>query len=245
MVLSPVPAWGVAASVVVLITVEYLVLFAPFRRRRAYRELVATNVSDPEALTRFYQRTVMFAWTWLLPIGLVLALAPALHPGNLGFAWPIGPQVFRIGSLVATALVTSVVFGDNRQLPLVTLMPVRALRLRTRAEHRLALVAFVIAALVEPPVTCGLLVAAGLSYGLPPLAVIIAAGATFGLGYLYQGWLAVALIGFVGAMMCLSVVLTGSLLFAMIAHVLLNVRAYVALAAASRTAERDATAMTA
>jgi membrane protease YdiL (CAAX protease family) len=73
----------------------------------------------------------------------------------------------------------------------------------------------------------GLLLAAGLSFGLPPLLVVLATSVVFGLIHLYQGWLGVVTTALLGAMLSLSVLLTGSLLFAVILHLLLGVRALV------------------
>src|SRR5262249_35809953 len=56
--LPSMPAWGVPATVVVLVTVAFLVLVVPFRGLQSHRRLAASRETDPTALTRFYRRNV-------------------------------------------------------------------------------------------------------------------------------------------------------------------------------------------
>jgi membrane protease YdiL (CAAX protease family) len=236
---------------VVLITVAYLVLVAPIWGRHAYRRLVSSRETDPTALPRFYRRSVGRKCAWLVPIVLVLAVAPGLGPAHLGLAWPSGPLVglltwvlmCSVAVLAATTVLWRRRVRSGRSVP--GLRTVRALTPRTREERRWAEMWFVSAALSEELMMRGLLLAAGLSFGLPPLTVVFVTSAMFGLIHLYQGWRGVAGTALLGAMLSISVLLTGSLLFAVILHLLMAVRAILVFATVPVTNEQvHATALT-
>jgi Type II CAAX prenyl endopeptidase Rce1-like len=245
--LPPVPALGAPAWAVVIFTVGYLVLFVPVRGQRSYRRLVASREFDPTALIRFYRRNVWLKWAWLAPILLVLTLAPGLRPAHLGLAWPSGPYLGWVWWLLAYAAAVTIAstllwrrrVQSGRSVP--GLRATLALTPRTRAERRWAGAALISAAVVEELMMRGLLLAAGLSVGLPAWAVVLLTAALFGLVHLYQGWFGVVGTGFMGAVLALSVLMSGSLLFAVAFHLLLAMRALVVLvtvAAAPRAADQ-------
>jgi membrane protease YdiL (CAAX protease family) len=246
--LPPMPAFGVPAWTVVLTTVAYLVVVAPIRGLRAYRRLASSRETDPMALTRFYRRNLAMKCAWLVPIALVLALEPTLHPRHLGVGWPTGPSALQDGTFTFTMVIfvafTTVLWRDRVQSGrrLWNFARIQAMSPRTRTERGWSFLALITAALVEEPMMRGLLVAAGLSYGLSPLAVIVVTSAIFGFGHLYQGWLGVVLTGVLGAVFCLILLETGSLLYGVVLHLLINVRGFLVLAAAPRPAEHSATA---
>jgi hypothetical protein len=116
-VLERAPALGWPASLVVLITVAYLVLVAPTRGRRNYRRLVAARNTQATALTDYYRRNVLIKLLWAAPVVMVLLLAPAMRPRHVGLAWPHGPYLeFSarfFADIRATLLVPAVVVKNG------------------------------------------------------------------------------------------------------------------------------------
>jgi membrane protease YdiL (CAAX protease family) len=235
-------ALGRPASVVVALTVAYLVLIAPAFGRRGYRRLVAAErVGDPTALERFYRRNLIRKCLWLVPIGLVLLLGPGIRPEQLGLAWPSGPisivyalltPFFLAGFVVSTLVLRRWVrrgWSVPGQQAFVALVP------RTPTERRWALWVAVAAGVIEELLFRGLLLAAGLSAGLSPLGAVLLTSALFGVMHLYQGWRGIVLTSIFGAIAAVTVVSTGSLLWAILVHVLVDVRAFLLVPRAAFT----------
>jgi membrane protease YdiL (CAAX protease family) len=236
---------GWPASVVVALTVAYLVLVAPTYGRRSYLRLVASEeAGDETALERFYQRNLARKCLWLAPVGLVLLVEPGVRPEDLGLAWPAGPATLVY--LLLTPLVLAAFVGSTlilrRWVRLGQAVPGQqafvALVPRTRVERRWALWVAIAAGVIEELMFRGLLLAAGLSAGLSPLGAVLSTSVLFGAIHLYQGWRGVVLTSAFGLVTAVTVVSTGSLLWAVLLHVLLDVRAFLLVPRALTTDAR-------
>jgi membrane protease YdiL (CAAX protease family) len=243
------PAMGWPMTVVMLITTAYLVLVAPVRGRRSYRRLLAARETDPMAVTNFYRRNVGRKWLLAVPVALAFIIWPGLRPASLGLAWPSGPYVtistwFVV--YVAVILAASVVVMRRRVRRGRTLPGLARIRAMVPGPTGWgwAFAAFTSASIVEELVYRGLLVAAGLSLGLSATVCLILVSAAFGLAHLYQGPVAVVLTGLLGFVLGDVLVLTGSLLLAVVLHFLVDMRALVVFRVVASIPAEPATSST-
>jgi membrane protease YdiL (CAAX protease family) len=225
------PALGWPAWVVVGLALVYLVLVAPVSGRRRYRQMLASDrEGDATALTRLYRGNVARKLLWVVPVGLVMLLSPGVRAAQLGLVWPQGPAVavclqlapFLLAVFVISTLLYRWRAKSGRSVPgqraVVGLIP------RTRQERRWAFAVAVAAGVIEEVMYRGLLLAAGLSAGMSPLAAILVTSVLFGAGHVYQGWRGVLLIPVFGFAMALFVLSTASVLIAIVLHVLVDLR---------------------
>lgn len=240
--LSTVPPFGVAGSAVVLVTAGYLMALAPLGRRR-FRRLRAARRTDPGALVAFYRRNVTGTMGLLLPVAVVLLVVPGLQPAQLGLAWPHGPSAGRALDLFV-GLVASVLFTGmwwrrmaRRGQPVPRPRRLETLLPATHAEYRWACAVSISAGICEEVVFRGLLVMAGIAAGWPPIIAALAAGALFGGTHLYQGRLGMLLTTALGLALTWFFVATGSLLFPIVLHILIDLRGLVMVPAVTTSAE--------
>jgi membrane protease YdiL (CAAX protease family) len=182
------------------------------------------------AVRNFYRRNVARKWVLAVPVGLALIIWPGLRPASLGLAWPSGSQVGTVVWFVvyvALALVASVVLMGRRVRSGRRLLGLRRIQAMVPGPSGWgwAFAAFTSASIVEELVFRGLLIAAGLSLGLSAIMSLSLSSVVFGLAHLYQGPLAVVLTGLLGFVLGYALLLTGSLLLAVMLHFLVDMRA--------------------
>src|SRR5206468_36614 len=107
----------------------------------------------------------------------------------------------------------------------------------TGTERRWAWAVAFTSGVCEELLIRGLLVAAGVSAGLAPAVAVLFASALFGLLHLYQGWLAVLGTSALGVTLSGFYLASGSLMFPIILHVLLDVRAMLLIPMAKPATE--------
>jgi membrane protease YdiL (CAAX protease family) len=105
----------------------------------------------------------------------------------------------------------------------------------TRAERRWAWAVSISAGICEELVFRGLLIMAGIAAGWPPIVAALANSVLFGLTHLYQGWLGILLTTALGLAMTYFVLPTGSLLFPIVLHILIDLRGLVMVPAVATT----------
>jgi uncharacterized protein len=230
--LSTVPRFGVAGWTVVLLAIGYLPVLA-LRGHRAYLMLRAVRPTDPGALVAFYRGNVTRKIGLLLPVALLLLVVPGLRPAHLAVAWPQGPEAgerlrffaYLVGFILLTGLWWWRTARRGEPVPrpprLDVLVPA------TRAERRWAWAVAISAGICEELVFRGLLIAAGIAAGLPPIVAALASSVLFGMAHLYQGRLGMLLTTGTGLAMTYFVLPTGSLLFPIVLHILVDLRALV------------------
>jgi membrane protease YdiL (CAAX protease family) len=216
-------------TVLMLVTTAYLAV-VPIRGRRSYRRLLAASGSDPTATTTFYRRNVALKWVLAAPVVLCLIIWPGLGPAHLGLAWPHG-YVVALGTwfvaILGVALGLSVVLLRRRVRsgrPVYGLRRVRAL-VPDRSGWRWAFAALISASIVEELVYRGLLIAVGRALGLSVTVALVLTSVLFGLAHLYQGPAGMVGTGVLGFTLGYWLLATGSLLLAIVLHLLVNIRA--------------------
>jgi len=236
------PRLGVAGWTIVLGTIGYLAVLA-LRGRRSYVRLRAERSTYPEALVVFYRRNVARKIGLLVPVVLLPLVVPGLRPAQLGLAWPHGPLagerlrffVFLAGFTLISGLWWRRTARRGEPVPrpsrLEILVPA------THAERRWAVAASISAGLCEELVFRGVLIMAGIAAGWPPIVAALASSVLFGLAHLYQGRLGIGLTAVAGLAMTYFLLPTGSLLFPIVLHILIDLRGLVMVPAVAISPE--------
>jgi membrane protease YdiL (CAAX protease family) len=106
----------------------------------------------------------------------------------------------------------------------------------TRGERRLAVVVSVTVGVFEETVYRGFLVAVGVGvFGLPALVAAVVSLALFALAHVYQGWYGVLSSAVVGALLTMLYAMSGTLLFSMVVHAVVDVVALAVVPARPTT----------
>ncbi|BAD41459.1 CPBP family intramembrane glutamic endopeptidase [Symbiobacterium thermophilum] len=220
---------GVALAVQSAIAL-YLVVGEPILGTRSYRRLLAILDSDPAARLNFYRKIVILEWAlvFLVLVTLRLAGEPAavigLTSGRLDSEALI--LVIALAAGIAAPLIIGAFSPGYREALQRQMESVKGL-LPGRPDERLwyALVA-ITAGVCEEILFRGFLIAYFMKVvpGLPVVAALILSGAVFGMAHLYQGWGGVMTTGFLGIMLGVLYLYTGSLVWPIVTHALLDLR---------------------
>ena len=223
------------AGLVSTALVVLLVVLQPLRGRQRYQRLVEELKKDPGARRRFYVRGIVTAW---LAVGIV-ALIGALDgrgPSSIGLRVDhlkphaplliglyVGASVLALGASLIVILrgSASLTVRFRRQLRgYVELLP------RTTRERRTFALVAVTAGICEEILYRGF----GVAYvkwlvpSASALTLIVVIGLAFGIAHLYQGVRGVVLTGLIGGLFTSLTLATGTLLPAIIIHVLVDLR---------------------
>ncbi|PSK97188.1 CAAX prenyl protease-like protein [Murinocardiopsis flavida] len=214
--------------------------YARFRRRRG---------ADPRALVRFYGTAAAVQWAWAAAVAAVLVLSPGLAASDLGLRLPHNwaPILGAAAGAGAVFLVFHLLTRASRGRPAEgpgqggrpaqgpggppddALGAVAAdLAPQTRRERRAAAVHAVTAGICEELLYRGLFVALGVGLGLPVWAAAVLSCVLFAVAHVYQGWWGLVGPGVLGAAAMVLYLVTGSLIVAIVAHVLINLRSVLA-----------------
>jgi membrane protease YdiL (CAAX protease family) len=229
-------------AIVVVVAVLVLVALAPIGSRRALARLRAARAQDPNALVRFYRRSIVVSW---LVTGMVvgtLVVGPGVQPVDLGLVWPSGGYAWLAAALAAYLVVVVLIGGirARRRLPRAAAARTRSraavLMPETRRERRLAVVVSVTVGVFEETVYRGFLVAVGVGlFRLPAFVAAAVSLALFAVAHLYQGWYGVVSSALVGALLTTLYALSGTLLFSMVVHAVIDLVALVVVPAQPST----------
>ena len=224
-----------AAAILATALVAMLVAVQPLRGRRRYLRLVAELQTNPDARRQFYVRGIVAAW---IAVGIVavigalagrgltsirLSITHLKHGAPLLIVLYVGTAVVALGgSLVAIWRGSDTLIERfRRQLSrFVELLP------RTRLERRTFAMVAVTAGICEEILYRGF----GVAYvrWLDPSAgstlLIVVIGIAFGVAHLYQGPRGVLLTGLIGGAFTWITLLTGTLVPAILIHVLVDLR---------------------
>lgn len=220
---------GVALAVQSAIAL-YLVVGEPLVGTRSYRRRLASVDGDAHARVRFYRKIVIVEWALVFLVLLTLRLArePAasigLTPGRLD------PDALVVIAAVAAGIVAPIILGavssGYREALRRQSASVKGLLPGRRDERRWFALVALTAGVCEEILFRGFLIAYFMKLvpGLPVVGAAILSCAVFGLAHLYQGWGGVVSTGLFGVLMAVLYLFTGSLIWPMAAHALLDLR---------------------
>ncbi|QTE28681.1 CPBP family intramembrane glutamic endopeptidase [Pengzhenrongella sicca] len=236
--LSPAP--GVVAA---LITAAVLLVGSdPVLGRRQHRAFLAELAADPigagEVQVRFYRSWARQGWLWAGGVVALVLAAPGVDLADLGLRLPTSlggaSQPFVVGALagIVGALVGGVVAarrrdGRGRTAPRMAGAAAVVPMLPTTPRARRGWVGLAVTAGLTEEVTYRGLIVLVLALALPgahPVAVVLVAGTVFGAAHWYQGRAGMIATGALGCLFTAMYLATGSLLVAMVLHVLIDLR---------------------
>lgn len=223
------------AAVLATLLVVFLVVVQPLRGRQRYLQLVAALEKSPAARLRFYLRGIASAWVavgLVALIGVLSGRGPASIRLSLAHLQPSAPLLIAVyvgvaagtlgGSLVVIWRGSPALLDRLRRqvAGFVEIIP------RTRRERRAFAVVALTAGICEEILYRGF----GIAYlrwldpGADTALVVVVIGVAFGLAHLYQRTRGVLLTALIGAFFTWITLLTGTLLPAIVIHVLVDLR---------------------
>jgi membrane protease YdiL (CAAX protease family) len=225
---------GVLAGALATVVVALLVFVQPQRGRRRFQRLEDEVRTDPTARVRFYRGSMVAAWAMtavVAAIGLIaaagghaLGLPPARSDAARSAGWLLTVEMavlLPVSAFVLRSRKPRIVRLVQRQLGhLRALLPVSR-------EERATFVGVAITAGICEEVVFrwgGITYVRWLAPGSSDLLVIVAIGAVFGLGHLYQGRWGVLATGVAGGLFTWLTLTTGSLVPAIVIHALVDLR---------------------
>jgi membrane protease YdiL (CAAX protease family) len=217
------------AALLATALVVLLVAVQPFTGRRRYRRLIERADVDPGARQAHYRRGIVGEWTGVATV-VVVGLLAGRTAASIGLRMP---DDLRRGWApvvqIAALLVVSTIFMRRPSFrePLRRQASTFAALLPTsRAERQTFAGLAVSAGICEEILYRGFLMAyvSWLFPGLGSGWVVAITAAGFGVAHAYQGPRGIALTGLVGAAFGSLVVASGSLLPAIVAHALVDLR---------------------
>ncbi|GAB3451792.1 hypothetical protein GCM10027570_29120 [Streptomonospora sediminis] len=232
-----VPQFGLIAGALAFVLVGYAAVGEPLLGWRAFAKLRRDRDSDPRALIRFYRLAMGVHLGWVAVIAAIMLLAPDLSLAHLGLRAPVA-WVPLLAAVLGFCLALLIVWlitrdrGNRGGAPGTAPLPpapdpgqaMSVVAPRTRRERQAAGGLAVTAGVCEELLYRGLLVAFGVSLGLPVWLAAAVAWVLFVLAHLYQGWWGLVGPGLLGALFMVIYLGTGSLLLPIVLHVALEVR---------------------
>ncbi|CAN5180839.1 hypothetical protein BH20ACT5_BH20ACT5_06330 [soil metagenome] len=237
------PVEGLAAfgpaTVAALLLAAYLLVGEPVAGLVLHRRFEAALTRDRTARRWLYHRLLLLEWGLVALVAGVVLLAPGVGWAELGLRWPdrapgalaVGLTIGVLGVLV---LSTRTVRGSRRRavdtdvppLPVPASPSVIALVPRTVPERRLFVGVALTAGFCEEVLYRGFLLAVGaaLAPSAPDWALVILAGAVFGVVHAYQGRVGILATGVLGAVLAVLYLDSGSLLLPIAVHALIDLR---------------------
>ena len=218
------PAFSAPALVLVGLITAYLILVEPLWGKRVFEVLERDRDTDPGAYVRFFGIGMAVFWGLTGLTALAVLLSPGVEWAHLGLHGEIDWGTFA-GILVgfAAAAVVFTLLARRKAAPaspaLDPILP------RTARERRCAVATSVTAGVCEEIIFRGLLIAVGVSLGLPLYVAAGLALAVFTFAHLYQGAKNLLFVGLIGFALTYLYLSTGNLIVPIIVHVLVDLRA--------------------
>lgn len=219
-----VPAFsGTALAITALIT-AYLLLVEPLWGKRMFEAFKRDRDTDPGVYMRFFGTGMAVFWGLTGLTALAVLLSPGVEWAHLGLHADIGwGPVIGAAFAFVVAVVMAPVLARRKPMPVSpTLDPMLP---RTTRERWCAVGASITAGVCEEIVFRGLLIAVGVSLGLPLYVAAGLALAVFTLAHLYQGARDMLFVGMLGLLLTYLYLSTGSLIVPIIVHALIDLRA--------------------
>ncbi|MEY4069568.1 MAG: hypothetical protein RL721_182 [Candidatus Eisenbacteria bacterium] len=215
---------------------DHLLAFAiavglPLRAWVMMRHLRTAAPSDvPRVRRTLWTRAILMQWTLVAAVALLWWMN---HRSPIGLHLRLEPTPGLAGVLVGLATIVSLVLRtrsrldhepEARERARQQLTGLERLLPRTAAEGRFFAVLAVTAGVCEELLFRGFLVWY-LGHFMPPMLALATQAALFGLAHAYQGRAGVLKTGFAGAFFTGVVVVSGSVLPAMLIHALMDLHA--------------------
>jgi membrane protease YdiL (CAAX protease family) len=231
--LGTLPGVHVVAAALTIGLIAYFLVMGVLGRRR-FDTFLTRLRQDPTLRVRYYQRGIVRQWATVALIA-VIGLLAGRHPADIGLRRPTHAfdtsASSLIGLVVGLALGLVVVArlrrsaGGRRRLE-VLMGKVHDLLPTNGTERGWFAPLALTAGICEEIMFRGFLIAA--LWWMAPHAsrttILIAAAVVFGLAHLYQGPRGVVLTGIVGYLLGQLALSSGSLAWAMVLHVLIDLR---------------------
>lgn len=225
---------GWLAGILATIVVGLLVFVQPRRGKRRFEQLQLDVLTDPTARVRFYRRSIIAAWIMTAVVALIgllaraggheVGLPPASSSEARGGVWLITIEMLvliPISALVMRSRKPRIQKLVRRQIGhLKAMLPV------SRQERSLFVGVAFTAGICEEIVFrwFGITYVRWLAPESSNAVVIAVIGIVFGLGHYYQGKFGVLVTGAAGAVFTAVTLISGSLLPAIVIHVLIDLR---------------------
>ena len=217
-----------ASFILMQLMAAYTILVEPFLRTNFYRMLKKQLVTDPSARILFYRTQVLWEWSWMLvlvviaiPIPKPLTWFGLTIPNQIGW-------IITAALLIGIGLSTMLLRRNPGALEAMrrSLESSAALLPSTPIERKWYAVAAITAGICEELLYRGFLMSymASTFPGLDWLLMAIVSGIIYGLSRIYQGFRGIFQTALTGFSFAIVFVLSGSLLPAMIFHVLAELR---------------------
>ncbi len=219
-----VPVFSPAALVIAGLVFAYLLVVEPLWGKRVFEVLKRDRDSDPGLYLRFFGTGMAVFWGLTGLTALAVLLSPGVAWAHLGLHGDVDWGTVAgmlVGFAIAAVLVTLLARG--KAMPVSpTLDPMLP---RTARERWCAVGTSVTAGVCEEIIFRGLLIAVGVSLGLPLYAAAGLALVVFTLAHLYQGVRDMLLVGLLGLALTYLYLSTGNLIAPILVHVLVDLRA--------------------
>lgn len=228
---------GWLAGILATIVVGLLVVVQPRRGKARFLQLQRDVLVDPTARLRFYRRSIAAAWILTGVVALIgllaraaghdIGLPPAPSSDARGGVWLITIEMLVL--IPITAVVMRSRKPRIQKLVRRQIGHLKAMLPVTREERALFVGVALTAGICEEVVFrwFGITYVRWLAPGSSNAVVIAVIAIVFGLGHLYQGRLGVLVTGAAGAAFTAITLLSGSLLPAIVLHVLIDLRVAV------------------
>ncbi|RZU31384.1 CPBP family intramembrane glutamic endopeptidase [Blastococcus saxobsidens] len=248
------------AALAAVVVAAYLVVGEPVAGHVLHRRFEGRLRSDAGARRSFYRRLLVLEWGLAVLAFIVWAFATDVSAGAVGLRWPQSwPGPF---TAVVVVVVLLFVVASTRQLRAGALLemtrPARrpgegrhteppgqstlALLPRTDDERRLFTVVGITAGVCEEWLYRGffLAVVAAVLGGATSFVLVVVAAVAFGLAHAYQGRAGIVLTGALGGVMAALYLDTGSLLWPVLLHAVIDLRFLLVPASALPASSRGA-----
>lgn len=232
------------AALAAVIAAGYLVVGEPLAGHVLHRRFEGRLRTDPRARRSFYRRLLVLEWGLAAVVAVVMAAAPRVPVTALGLRWPDRWPGPATGAAVLVVVVLALLStrtlrggallhaqqearrpgeGRHSEPPVHATL---ALLPRTRGERHLFTVVGLTAGICEEWLYRGFFLAllAALAGGLPTIALVLVAGAAFGLAHAYQGPVGMLTTGVLGGVLAALYLQTGSLLLPVLLHAAIDLR---------------------
>lgn len=220
-----VPAFSAPALVIALVLVAYLVLVEPRWGKAWFERMKRDRDVDPNAFTRLFGWGMVGSWTMAGLVLVAVLASPQVTWAHVGLTY--GGDWETLAGILVGLGIGGAVFALLAAKYGIAPKILADLRPRNGRERRYAVGASVTAGVCEEIVFRGLLIAVGVSLGLPLYAAAGLSLAVFAFAHLYQGPKAVAGVALTGLVLTYLYLSTGSLLLPIIAHIAFDLRGFL------------------